>query len=64
MYCLNFISRDLELEHIVSSLLTFLDQSMSCNNNEKLPLGMMPMLPFRYSRLGNIDTNLTTLCSM
>ncbi len=54
MYRLNLISRNLELKHFLGTFLTFLNQPVPGNNNEKLPLGMMSMLPLRDSRLGNI----------
>ena len=48
---LDFISTYLIIEDFTGSFLAKLNQTMTGNNDEQLPLGMMPMLTFGYSRL-------------
>lgn len=51
---LDFISTYLIIEDFTGSFLAKLNQTMTGNNDEQLPLGMMPMLTLGYSRLRDI----------
>ena len=50
MYCLYLLARHLELQNFGGADSALLDKSVSANNNEKLPLGIVPMLTLGNTR--------------
>ena len=68
MYYLYVFTTDLEFHYWewiavrIKPFLSFLDKAVAGNHNEKLPFGVVPVLTFRDSWLGNIHTELTTFC--
>ena len=61
IYGLNFITVHFKIQHLVRADLPLLDQPMPRHNDKKLPFRVMPMLPFRNSRFGNINRYLPAL---
>ena len=57
----NLIAAHLKLYHFVSTNFAFLNETMSCNDNEKLPFCMMPMLTFGDARLRDVNAYLPTV---
>ena len=55
MDCLNMIAAHLKLDHFIRPDLPLLNQPVPRNYNEKIPLGVVPMLTFRDAGLGNND---------
>ena len=51
MYRLDFFARNLEFQNLVCTYFSLLYQSVSADNYEKLPFGIMPMLAFGNARL-------------
>ena len=61
---LDLLSAYLKLHHFSGINISFLNQSMSCHNNKKLPFAVVPMLPLGDPRLTDIDRNLSTILCM
>ena len=55
---LDVVAGDLELDDFVGAEPALLDEPTASNHDEELPLGVMPMLPLRDARLGDIDRDL------
>ena len=55
---LDVIAGDLEFDDFVGAELALLDEAVAGDDNEELPFGVMPMLPLRDARLGNVDRHL------
>ena len=53
-----------KFHHFAGINIPFLNQTMPCHNNKKLPLTIMPMLPLGNPRLTDIDRNLSTILCM
>ena len=62
--CLNLIPTYFEFHHFTGINIPFLDQSVPCHNNKKLPLTVVPMLPLCNPRLTDINRNLSTRSSI
>ena len=60
------VARDLELDDLAFGIVevALLDETVAADNDEKLPLGIVPMLSLRNSRLADIDAHLTGVQSM
>ena len=58
VHSLDIVARDLEFDHFVGTELAFLDQAMAGDDDEELPLGVVPVLAFGDARLGNVDGHL------
>ena len=61
---LDIITGYLKLNDFIRSQFAFLNQAMSGNDDEELPLGIMPMLAFGDAGFGDIDADLTTIQCM
>ena len=64
MYCLDLIPGDLKLYSLTRINIPLLNQSVACHNDEKLPLGVMPVLAFSNSRSADVDGDLSAVLSM
>ncbi len=53
-----------KLNHLITTQLALLNQSMTSHYNEELPLGVMPVLSLCNSWLRDIDRNLTGIQGM
>ena len=51
MHRLDFLSGDLEVQDLVGADATLLDERPPGDNDEELPLGVVPMLPLRHARI-------------
>ena len=49
------------VQHFVCAFLAELDESVTCHNDKLFPFGIVPMLTFSDTRLGDIDAYLTTV---
>ena len=58
---LDLVARNLELPHLVAVDAPFLDEPVTRNDDEELPLAVMPMLPLRDVGLGDVHTKLPAL---
>ncbi len=54
----DFVAADLELQDFVRADPALLDKAVTGNNDEELPLGVVPVLTFGNARFGDIDTHL------
>ena len=57
----DLISADLKFYGFPSVYITLLDQSMAMNNDELLPLGVMPVLAFGNAGHGDVDADLSAI---
>ena len=64
MHCFYLVTTNLKIEDFVRIDPALLDESVTTDNNEKFPLGIMPMLSFRDAWFGNVDTYLATVKGM
>ena len=64
MDSLNLIAADPELQHLVRAYFTLLDEGLSGDDDEKLPLTVMPVLSLRNTWLGNIHRKLAMISSL
>ncbi len=55
---LDVVAGDLELDDLVRVQPALLDEPMPGDHDEELPFGVMPMLPLRDARLGDVDGHL------
>ena len=51
MHRFDFIARNLEFDNFVRADFTFLNESVTGNDDKKLPFAVMPMLTFGYTGL-------------
>ena len=51
-------------DYFIGSFLSLLDKSMTTDDNELFPLGMMPVLAFDNPRFGDIDADLSAVNGM
>ena len=58
---LDLVARDLELPYLVAADAALLDEPAPRDDDEKFPLAVMPMLPFRDARLGDVHAELPAL---
>ena len=61
---LDVVAGDLELDDLVRVQPTLLDEPMPGDHDEELPFGVMPMLPLRDARLGDVDGHLACVQRM
>ena len=59
---LYLVTAYLELDDFISTELALLYLAMTGNDDEELPLGVVPMLAFGDAGLGNVHTELSVLC--
>ena len=55
VYCLDLITRNLEVEDFVRAYSALLDKSVTAYDDEELPLGIVPVLAFGDARLADVD---------
>ena len=55
---LDAVAADLKLHHLVAADAALLDKAVAADNDEELPLGMVPVLPLGDARTGDVDTEL------
>lgn len=55
---LDVVSTDFKLNNLIRAKLTLLNQTVSRNDDEKLPFGVVPVLTFGDAGLGDIDAHL------
>ena len=61
MNCLDLLSADFKFNDVICPNLSFLDQSMSCNDDKELPFTVMLVLSFRYPGFGDIHRDPSTI---
>ena len=61
MHRLYFITAHLELDHLIGSDFTLLNQAVTRNDDEELPFCVVPVLSLCYSGLTDIHTELTAV---
>ena len=62
MDSLDTVARDLKLDDFVRTDLALLDEAVTGDNDEELPLAVVPVLSLRDPRLRDIYTELTVIC--
>ena len=55
------ISTDLEFDHFIRADLSFLDQAVAGDDDEELPLGIVPVLSLCDTGLGDVDGELAVI---
>jgi len=58
------VAADLELQDFVRAELALLDKSMPRDHDEELPLGVVPVLALGYAGLGDVDADLSDICTL
>ena len=58
---LDLVARDLELPYLVAADAALLDEAVPRDDDEEFPLAVMPMLPFRDARLGDVHAELPAI---
>ena len=61
---LNFVPGNLKLHRFSGVNVPFLNQAMTSNHNEQLPLGVVPVLPLGDSGTADVDAHLSTVGGM
>ena len=61
---LDIVTGDLEFDYFICAEFAFLDQCVSCNHDEKLPFGIVPVLALGNAGLGDIDGDLAAVQRM
>ena len=61
---LDLVATDFIVQDFIGSFLTELNESVTGNDDELFPFGVMPVLSFGDTRFGDIDRNLTTIQGM
>ena len=61
MHRLYFITAHLELDHLIGSDFTLLNQAVTRNDDEELPFCVVPVLSLCYSGLTDIHTELAVV---
>ena len=64
MDSLNLVPGNLKLYRFPSVDVPFLNQAMTCDHNEKLPLGVVPVLSLGDARTTDVDAHLPTVSGM
>lgn len=59
-HALDFVSADFEFYHFVGAFFALLDESVTFDNDELLPLGVMPVLALSDARFADVDADLPT----
>ena len=60
----DLVAGNLKADPLIGMDVTLLDQCMSADNDEKLPLAVMPMLTFGDARLADVHAELTVIGSL
>ena len=58
---LDVVAADIKLYHLVGTNLALLDEGMAADNDEELPLGVVPMLALSDAREGDVDAELAAV---
>ena len=60
---LDVVARDLEFDDLPFGVVqvALLDEAVTTDHDEELPLGMMPVLPLGDARLADVDAHLTAV---
>ena len=58
---LDLLSADLKLQHLIRPDLPFLNQGVTGDDDEELPLAVVPVLPLRDPGLRDIDAELSVI---
>ena len=61
VHSLDAVVTDVKLYHLVGANLSLLDEGMAADNDEELPLGVVPMLALGDTRAGDVDTELAAV---
>ena len=61
MDCLDLFSRNLKLDHFLGPDLAFLDQAVAGNDDEELPLAVVPVLALGDAGLGDVHRKLPVI---
>lgn len=61
MHCLDLLTRDLELPNLVAADAPLLDEPVPRDDDEELPLAVVPMLPLRDAGLRDVHAELPAL---
>ena len=64
MYALNVVASDFKLYDFICAEFTLLDKAVTADNDEELPLGVVPMLSFCDARLADVYRDLTAVESV
>ena len=61
MYRFYYITADLKIQYLVGTYFALLDQSVTGDDDEKLPLAVVPVLAFRNAGFADINTELAAI---
>ena len=64
MHCFDLVSAHLEVQDFVASYPALLDEAVAADNDEELPLGVVPVLAFCDARLADVDAHLSAVQSV
>ena len=66
VYALDIVARDLEFDHLAFWVVevALLDEAVTTDHDEELPLGVVPVLSLGNARLADVDAHLTTIQGM
>ena len=61
MHCLDILPRDFELQDFVGAQLALLDEAVAVDDNEELPLGVVPVLALGDAGTADVDGDLAAI---
>ena len=64
LYRLDAIPAHFKFDHFIRADLPLPNQAMTGHHDEKLPFAIVPVLPLRDARLGNVHAELTVVCGL
>ena len=58
---LDVVARYFEFDYFIGAEPTLLDEAVTADHNEELPLGVVPVLTLGYTGLGDVDADLAAI---